>query len=61
MSVKRVCVPRTVDGFYEPLLRYFDHMVTEGFVRPESRRLAICRDTGDALLAAMEEHEQPPR
>jgi predicted Rossmann-fold nucleotide-binding protein len=50
-----------VDGFYEPLLRYFDHMVTEGFVRPESRRLAICRDTGDALLAAMEEHEQPPR
>jgi len=43
-----------VDGFYEPLLRYFDHMVTEGFVRPESRSLVLCRDSSDGLLEAME-------
>jgi len=42
-----------VDGFYTPLLAFFDHAVAERFVRPEHRSLVLAdRDPG-ALLDRM--------
>jgi len=38
-----------VDGFYTPLLTFFDHAVTEGFVRAEHRGLVLA-DTDPAQL-----------
>jgi uncharacterized protein (TIGR00730 family) len=36
-----------VDGFFEPLVALADHLVAEGFVRPEFRRvLGVERDVG---------------
>ncbi len=29
------------EGFFDPLLKFLDHLVTEGFVRPEHRAMAV--------------------
>jgi uncharacterized protein (TIGR00730 family) len=40
------------DGFYRPMMRMVDHMVTEGFLRPESRgMLQISEDPAELLDA----------
>ncbi len=51
---EKPCALLNVDGYYEPLLRLFDHAVSEGFVHPENRRLVL--DDGDPkrLLDKME-------
>ena len=42
-----------VAGFYSLLLQLADHMVTEGFVRPDHRKLLLSRSTPAELVAAM--------
>ena len=39
-----------VEGFFEPLLAFFDHTVTERFVSTEHRALVLAADRPDALL-----------
>lgn len=42
-----------VDGFYAPLLRFFDSAVTERFVRPENRELVLADADPTHLIDAM--------
>jgi len=37
-------------GFYTPLLHFFDHAATEGFVRPANRQLVLVEDAAATLL-----------
>ena len=49
-----------VNGFYDPLLAMFDRAVTDGFLRPQNRAMALA-DTGiDSLLAQMEAYRAEP-
>ena len=48
-----------VNGFFDPLLAFLDHAVTEGFLGSANRgMLAVSRDAGE-LLAAMESMHPP--
>jgi uncharacterized protein (TIGR00730 family) len=56
----RPCGLLDVDGYYEPLITFFDRAVEEGFVRPEHRSLLVVADDPDALLDAFEAWRPPP-
>lgn len=44
------CVLINVNGFYDPLLRFLDTCVTEGFIQAENRKLVqVARDAAEAL------------
>jgi uncharacterized protein (TIGR00730 family) len=44
------CVLINTDGYYDFLLRFLDHAVTEDFVKPANLRLVhVARDSADAL------------
>lgn len=49
-----------INGFYEHLLGFFDHCVTEGFVRPSSRDMLISGSTPAEVLDALEAFQPPP-
>ncbi len=38
------------EGFFDPLLGFLDHMVTEGFVRPEHRAMAVVEREVETLI-----------
>jgi uncharacterized protein (TIGR00730 family) len=40
-------------GYFDPLLAWLDHMVAEGFLRPEHRRLLLTDDEPELLLDAI--------
>jgi uncharacterized protein (TIGR00730 family) len=42
-----------VNGFYDPLLKLFDHAVGEGFLRPQNRVMALADTDIEKLLDAM--------
>ncbi len=42
-----------IEGYYNHLLRMFDHAVAEKFVRPETRALVLASDSLDALFLQM--------
>lgn len=46
----RPCGVLDVDGYYEPLIAFFDRAVAEGFVRPDHRRIVLTAQDPDALL-----------
>lgn len=44
------CVLVNVGGYYDGLLRFLDHCLTEGFIKPENRILVqVARDAESAL------------
>lgn len=42
-----------VSGYWTPLIRFFDHAVDEGFLRPEHRSLMLVDDDAAALITRM--------
>lgn len=44
-----------VDGYFEPLISFFDRATAEGFIRPEHRRILIVDDDPARLLSRMGE------
>jgi len=59
------CVLVNVNGFYDGLLRFFDHAVKEGLILPENRNLVqVARDPGEAVAIVerlwREQAEVPP-
>ncbi len=46
----RPCGLLDVEGYYRPLIAFFDHAVAEGFIRPEHRRILHVAADPDALL-----------
>jgi uncharacterized protein (TIGR00730 family) len=48
------CVLVNVNGFYDPLLRFLDHTVREGFIQPENRGLVQVAGDPEQALALVE-------
>src|SRR4051794_11705814 len=48
-----------VAGYYRPLREFADHMVTEGFLRPQHRDLILVDPDPATLLDAFEAYEPP--
>jgi uncharacterized protein (TIGR00730 family) len=48
------CGLLNVNGFYDPLLAFLDHMMAEGFVHPGHRALVLVASSPDDLLALFE-------
>jgi len=42
-----------IDGYWDPLLKLYDHMVDSGFCRPECRELIRVVDAVDGVMAAL--------
>lgn len=49
-----------VDGFFDPLVGYIDHCVTEGFIRTKHRELLVVDDDPARLLDRLAHHQPPP-
>ena len=47
---QKPCGVLDVDGFFEPLLAFFDRAVEEGFVPPAHRSIVLCDRTPEGLL-----------
>ncbi len=45
-----------VGRYFDPLLALFDHALSEGFLRPENRRLVLVEETPESLLEALARH-----
>jgi uncharacterized protein (TIGR00730 family) len=50
---KPMCLLNTA-GFYDGMLRFLDHCVTEGVLKPKARAILMVADTVDEALAKME-------
>lgn len=48
-----------VEGFFDPLVAMLQHMVAEGFVRPQNMALLSVAAEPDALLEKMRQHQAP--
>ena len=46
-------------GFFDPMYALLDHMVTEGFVRPQHRGMVLSADAPESLLAAILAYQPP--
>jgi hypothetical protein len=51
---KKPCAVLNINHFYDGLLDYFDQLVDEGFVKPQTRSLVLNADSPDSVLEAME-------
>ena len=48
-----------VAGYWGPLVGFLDHAVTEGFVRPVTRRMLLVDDDAERLVARLRAHRGP--
>jgi len=53
------CGLLNIDGYFDHLLAYFDNAVTEGFLRPENRRMLMCETTAVGLVRRFEKYTAP--
>ena len=56
---RKPCGLLNVDGFYNSLLTFFDHAVTEGFVRPGHRALVLEERDPERLLDLLARYQPP--
>lgn len=47
------------EGFFDLFLKFLDHMVAEGFVREEARKIVVHGTTPDELLDKLEVYQPP--
>jgi uncharacterized protein (TIGR00730 family) len=56
---QKPCAVLNVAGYFDPLLRFLDHAVTERFVTPQHRATLLASDDPERLLDAMEKYVAP--
>lgn len=49
-----------VNGYWDSLHRFIDHMVAEGFLRQTHREMLIIEDNAEALLERIRRYQPPP-
>ncbi|MEQ1870076.1 MAG: TIGR00730 family Rossman fold protein [Vicinamibacterales bacterium] len=54
------CGLLNVAGYFDPLLTFLDHTITEGFVREAQRPMVTSAETPEALLDALARYTAPP-
>lgn len=57
---RKPCALLNVSGYYDKLVAFLDHAVTEQFLTPEDRRLLLVVDRPEALINALGEFTLPP-
>jgi uncharacterized protein (TIGR00730 family) len=57
---KKPCGLLNVNGYFDPMAAFLDHMVVQQFVSPASRSLVIMENTPEKLLQKFEHYEAPP-
>ena len=57
---RKPCGLLNVEGFYDPLLAFFDHAVAERFVRPAHRALVLEEGDPERLLDRLADFQAPP-
>jgi uncharacterized protein (TIGR00730 family) len=57
---RKPCGLLNVDGFYDPLLAFFDHAVAERFIRPAHRSLVVQERDPERLLDRLVSFQAPP-
>jgi uncharacterized protein (TIGR00730 family) len=45
-----------VDGYFQPLLRFLDHIVYERFMRPEHRSMLVVEEDPEELIEAIQRY-----
>jgi len=53
------CALLNVSGYFDPLIEFLDHQVTEGFVRPDNRSLILVEEEVGALLDRLVTYRAP--
>jgi len=56
---EKPCALLNVNGFYDGLSGFLDHVVAQGFLRPLHRDMLIVADEPGALLSALEAYRAP--
>jgi len=56
---RKPCGLLNVEGFFDPLLSFFDHAVRERFVSPDHRSLVVVEEDPERLLDALARWEPP--
>lgn len=56
---RKPCGILNVEGYYDPLLKLFDHAVDEKFLKAEHRKLVIADESVESLVGRMLEYELP--
>jgi uncharacterized protein (TIGR00730 family) len=56
---KKPCGLLNVNGYFDPLIGFMDHAVTQEFISPVSRSLVIVENTPEKLLRKFEHYEAP--
>lgn len=55
----KACGVLNVRGFYDQLAAFLDHVVAEGFLRPQHRAALLVEREAEALLTAIERYHPP--
>jgi uncharacterized protein (TIGR00730 family) len=50
---RKPCGILNISGYYDPLMRLFDHAVAEGFLRPANRQLVLEESDPERLITAL--------
>ena len=56
---RKPCGILNVAGYYDSLLRFLDHSVSEGFLQPKYRGMLLLGETGEDLVAQLEAYRSP--
>lgn len=56
---QKPCGLLNTSGYYDPLLKVFDHMMEKGFVSAEHRKLVLVESVPAAMLSAFARHSPP--
>lgn len=48
-----------VQGYYQPLIRFLDHAVSEGFLSSSHRRMILVEEDPERLLGSLKDYEPP--
>lgn len=56
---RKPCGLLNVNGYYTPLLSFFDHMVAEGFLKETYRKMVLAEDDPQRLLSRFNQYQAP--
>lgn len=56
---RKPCGLLDVGGFFQPLIRFFDHITREGFMARPHRDMVLVEEDAEALLARLRGYEPP--
>ncbi|WP_130859243.1 TIGR00730 family Rossman fold protein [Gracilibacillus phocaeensis] len=54
---QKPCALLNVNHYYDPIITLFDHMIEQGFVRPEFKELVLLEDQPEPLLNQLKHYQ----